>query len=99
VIRHVSVLTFADGVTDKQVQAVADALATLPPRLPVLKAYSFGPDLGINEGNASFVVVADFETLEGYLAYRDDPEHQRILAELIRPILASRAAVQYQLDR
>jgi hypothetical protein len=97
VIRHVSVLTFVDSVTDKQVQAVADALATLPSRLPVLKAYSFGPDLGINEGNASFVVVADFETLEGYLAYRDDPEHQRILAELIRPILASRAAVQYDL--
>jgi hypothetical protein len=97
VIRHVATLTFVDDATDEQVRAVADALATLPARLPNMLAYSFGPDLGINAGNASFVVVADFEAVDDYAAYRDDPEHQRILAEVIRPILASRAAVQYAL--
>jgi hypothetical protein len=94
-VGRVSVLTFIVDATNEQVQAVADALATLRARLPGLKAYSFGPDLGLNDGNASFVVVADFETVDDYYAYRDDPEHQRILSELIRPILAGRAAVQY----
>jgi stress responsive alpha/beta barrel protein len=95
VIRHVSVFTFVADATNVQVQAVVDALATLRARLRA-KEYSFGPDLGLNDGNASFVVVADFETVDDYHAYLDDPEHQRILAELIRPILASRTAVQYE---
>jgi hypothetical protein len=96
VIRHVSVLTFADGTTDDQVAAIEAALATLPVRLAV-RRYEFGPDLELAADNASFGIVADFETLDGYLAYRDDPEHRRILAELIRPVLAGRAAVQYEI--
>jgi hypothetical protein len=30
------------------------------------------------------------------LAYRDNPEHQAIIAEFIRPIIAQRAAIQYE---
>ncbi len=93
-IRHVSVLTF-DASADR-VRAVSNALATLPARLPGLRAYSFGPDLGFSDGNASYVVVADFDTVDDYYTYRDDPEHQRILAEVVRPILKARAAVQYE---
>jgi hypothetical protein len=93
VIRHVSVLAFADGA---DVDAIADALATLPTRIPALRAYSFGRDLGLADGNGSFVVVADFDDVAGYESYRDDRDHQRILAELIRPVLASRTAVQYE---
>jgi hypothetical protein len=95
VIRHVSLLQFRPDATDAQVDAIADALATLPGHLK-LAAYAFGRDLAINEGNYDFAVVADCETIDDYLAYRDDAEHQRILAELIRPILASRVAVQYE---
>jgi hypothetical protein len=96
VIRHVSVLTFADGVTESQVTAIEDALATLPGRVPSLRGYSFGRDLAVDDGNGSFAVIAEFDSIDGYRAYRDDPEHQRIIAELIRPVLAGRAAVQYE---
>jgi hypothetical protein len=96
VIRHVSVLTFVSDVTDAQVRAIENALTTLPASLPVLRSYSFGRDLVVDEGNGSFAVIAEFDTIDGYRAYRDDREHQRIIAELIRPVLAGRAAVQYQ---
>jgi hypothetical protein len=96
VIRHVSVLTFVADITDKQVQTIADALGTLPALIPELRAYSFGRDLGVDDGNGSFVVIADFDDLAGYASYRDDPEHRRILAELVRPHLAGRNAVQYE---
>jgi hypothetical protein len=94
VIRHVSVLTFVEGVRDEQIAAVSDALATLPGRIPI-HTYSFGPDLGLAEGNAEYVVVADFPDADAYRVYRDDEEHQRILREVIKPILSSRAAAQY----
>ena len=95
-IRHVSVLTFGPEANDGHVQAIEDELATLPARLN-FRAYHFGRDLGLNAGNGSFGIVADFDTLEDYFAYRDDPEHMRILAQVIRPILAARSAVQYEL--
>ena len=97
-IRHVSVLTFVDGATDSQIGAIETALATLPARLPQLRAYAFGRDLALADTNAHFAVVADFDDRAGYEAYRDDPEHRRILAEFIRPVLASRAAVQYDVS-
>jgi Stress responsive A/B Barrel Domain len=95
VIRHVALLTFVDGATEEQVRAIEDALSTLPARLPQLRAYAIGRDLGINAGNASFAVVAEFANIDDYVAYRDDPEHRRIIAELISPILAARTGAQY----
>jgi len=96
VIRHVSLLTFSPDATDQQVAAIEVALSALPVRLPGLRAYAFGRDAGINPDQASFAVVADFDTVDDYVAYRDDPEHRRILGELIAPILAARTAAQYE---
>jgi uncharacterized damage-inducible protein DinB len=95
VIRHIVLLTFADTATDAQIQAVHDGLSALPARLPQLQAYVIGRDIGINEGNATFAVTADFATVDDYIVYRDDPEHRRVIAEHIAPILVSRAAVQH----
>jgi Stress responsive A/B Barrel Domain len=97
VIRHVALLTFVDTATDAQIRAIEDALAKLPARLPGLKAYFIGRDLRFNDANATFAVAADFDDVDGYVAYRDDTEHQRIFAELITPILAGRAAAQYEI--
>ena len=96
-IRHIALLTFFDDATDAQIQEVAIALSALPDRLPQLEAYTIGRDLGVNAGNASFAVVADFATVEDYLVYRDDPEHRRIITELIAPILASRVGAQFEM--
>lgn len=53
--------------------------------------------VGINEGNHDFVVVADFADRDGYLVYRDHPVHRTVSKESITPIVADRAAVQYEL--
>ncbi|NUW32280.1 Dabb family protein [Nonomuraea sp. SMC257] len=96
-IRHVALFTWTDDATDEQKAAVATALGTLPAAIPQIRAYTFGPDAGINQGNHDFAVVADFDDLDDYLVYRDDAGHQAVIAEYIKPILASRAAVQLSL--
>ena len=96
-IRHVSVLTFAEGVTDAQVQQLADAISVLPQRLAI-RRYQFGRDLGLSEGNASFGIVADFDSVDDYRAYRDDPEHGRIIAEILRPLITARTVMQYEIE-
>lgn len=94
-VRHVATFTFVEGVTEDQIAAVTAGLASLPDEIPDIEALSFGPDAGLNDGNAHYSVVADFPSIDAYLAYRDHPAHRAVLAERIRPILAARAAVQF----
>ncbi|MEV4571039.1 Dabb family protein [Nonomuraea sp. NPDC049419] len=96
-IRHIVLFTWTDDATDEQKAAVAEALGTLPGLIPQLRSYTFGQDAGINQGNHDFGVVADFDSVDDYLVYRDHPDHQAVIAERIKPIVASRAAVQLSL--
>ena len=64
--------------------------------VPSLRDYRLGANLGLNPGNFEFAVAADFDDVAGYLAYRDHPSHRAIVAEFIQPIVAERAAVQYE---
>lgn len=95
--RHVVLFTFAEGTTTRQKAEVAERLSQLPDRIPQIRSYSVGFDAGINPGNHQFAVVAEFADRRAYEVYRDHPEHRAVIDELITPILADRAAVQYEL--
>jgi endonuclease/exonuclease/phosphatase family metal-dependent hydrolase len=88
-------LTFVPEATPEQIEAVAVALRALPPLIPELRDYRVGPDVGVDAGNATFVVIGDFDDEDGYRAYRDHPEHVGVAREHILPILAARTAAQY----
>jgi hypothetical protein len=95
-IRHVVMFRWAPEATQEQKQRVTTELARLPALVPSLRAYRLGADLGLNPGNFDYAVAADFDDADGYLAYRDHPEHRAIVEEFIRPIVGERAAVQYE---
>ncbi len=94
--RHVSLFTFTPETTQEQ-QELARQLRTLPGAIQQIKDYHVGPDAGLNPGNYQFGIVADFATVEDYLVYRDHPVHQELIQTYVRPIVANRAAVQYEL--
>jgi hypothetical protein len=94
VIRHVVVLTFHPDTSAAQREGVVAALRALPDAIPEIRSYTCGDDLGLAEGNGSLGIVADFDDVDGYVAYRDHPAHAAVLQDRILPILASRAAVQ-----
>jgi hypothetical protein len=97
--RHVVILRWVDTATADDRRAVVEGLEALPPAIPEIRSYRVGVDAGLApEGNSDLVVVADFDDVAGYLVYRDHPVHQDVIARCIRPILASRAAVQHELD-
>jgi Stress responsive A/B Barrel Domain len=97
-IRHVSVLTWNEDASAEAIEAVRAGLAGLPSVIPELTEYRYGDDAGITDGNGSFGIVADFPTVEAFLAYRDHPVHQEVIRDRIRPILAHRSAVQYEIE-
>lgn len=97
-LRHVVLFRWRSGVTEDEVASVAAALGQLPAAIPTIRHYRFGADVGLNDGNADFAVVADFDDVDGYLTYRDHPAHQAVIAELIAPNVAERTAVQLDVD-
>jgi hypothetical protein len=95
-IRHTVLFKWTGQATEEQKQAAHDQLATLPSLVPSVRAFALGTDAGLNQGNFEFAVTADFDDEAGYLAYRDDPGHRDIVTRFIAPILAERAAIQFE---
>ncbi len=85
-------------MTSDEVSATGRALDALPALVPTIRGYRHGGDAGVNSGNFDYVVVADFDDVEGYLAYRDHPDHQALIAAHIAGRVADRAAVQFEVS-
>ena len=96
--RHVVTFRWNPESSPEHVAALEEALSGLPAKLPDLRRYAYGTDAGINEGNYDFAVVAEFDNSDGYLAYRDNDEHHRIIQTFIAPYLDSRTVVQFDFN-
>lgn len=95
--RHVALFIWAEGTTTGQQEEVAARLRELPGVIPGIREYSLGTNAGVNPGGYDFAVVADFAGRDAYLAYRDHPRHRAVIDQYITPIVARRAAIQYEL--
>jgi hypothetical protein len=91
---HVVVFRFKPGTSEKQVDEIERALGRLPARLPDMRSYAYGRDVGLLEGNGDFAVVAEFDDEPAWLVYEKDEEHRRVIEQLIVPVTAERHAVQ-----
>ncbi|MCP4436295.1 MAG: Dabb family protein [Actinomycetia bacterium] len=95
-IRHIVLLDLSETATDDDRQAILDALATLPGRIPSIRNYVWGADAGLAEGNAEITAVADFDDVAGYEEYRDHDAHKQVIGDYIKPVLANRTAIQIE---
>lgn len=84
--------------TREQKERVKDELGQLPSLVPQVRAFHLGEDLGlVGDVNFDFAVTADFDDLAGYLAYRENAEHRKIVETFVQPIVGARGAVQYEI--
>ena len=95
--RHVVMFRWADGVAQSHVDEVARRLDELPRAISQIRSYRHGPDAGVNEGNFDYIVVADFDSVDDYVEYRDHPAHAAFVGDLIAGWVSERSAVQYSL--
>ena len=97
-IRHAVLFQFNDDATPERIEALETGLARLPSLIPELIDYRLGRDVGLNDTSWDFAITADFATVDDYLTYRDNPDHQALIRDLVKPLLANRVAVQYEID-
>lgn len=95
--RHVALFRFIPEATAEQRQAALDGLRSLPAQIPELVDYRVGPDVGTAEDNFDLAVVADFDVPEHFELYVHHPAHEAVASTLVRPIVAARTAVQYEI--
>ena len=83
--------------TREQKEQVKSELGRLPALIPQVRAFHLGEDLGlVGDVNFDFALAADFDDLAGYLAYRENAEHRKIVETFVQPIVGARGAVQYE---
>lgn len=93
--RHCVMFKWADDATDEakaEVSAGLDGLAAMD----CCADYRHGPDAGVSDGNWDYVAVGDFASVDDYKIYANDEVHQALIADVIRPNISARAAVQYE---
>lgn len=94
--RHCVMFRFKEGTPAATVAEIRAALDGLR-NLPMVRRYEFGADAGLAEGNFDFALIADFDDRAGYEAYATDPAHVAVLSGQLRPNIAERSAVQYEI--
>jgi hypothetical protein len=96
-IRHVVVFTWSAEADADRRRTTVDALRQLPEDVGGMTSFVVADDAGLTGGNADTVLIADFPDAEAFRRYAQDPVHQAVLAEHVRPWLAQRSSVQYQM--
>jgi hypothetical protein len=95
-LRHVVLFTWTENTDEETRARTVAALGRLPEEVGGMTAFAVGPDAGLVEGNAHTALVADFPDVEAFRSYAADPRHLAVIAEFVKPHLAARSAVQYE---
>lgn len=95
-VGHAVLFRFNAGTTDEQIEDFGAGLAALPTRIAQIRSYRFGPALRLVGTSWDYALVAEFDSAEDFVAYRDHPDHQAFIAERVEPLVAERASVQFE---
>jgi len=98
VIHHVVAFTWAKDLPESHLERVAAGLEELQKHLAhVIVSYHYGPDAGVViNGNADYGIVATFATEDDWRVYDTDPQHNTVRAELFKPYISARTAIQFR---
>ena len=94
--RHIVLLTLDPDAGADAAASICESLRALPGKIPEIRSYVIGLDAGLDPTKATLAVLAGFDDLDGYLVYRDHPEHRKVIDEEITPVLAARSAIQFE---
>ncbi|HEY7175766.1 MAG TPA: Dabb family protein [Micromonosporaceae bacterium] len=96
--RHVVMFRWAADASADARQGAVDALRAFGDDIQDLGRLTVGADARVADGNFDAAVVVDFPDVDTYQRYASDPRHVTVVSTYVKPILAERVAVQYQLD-
>jgi hypothetical protein len=94
-LHHVVLVTLRADVTDTEVEAVLGGFAALPPAISQIRTYDVGRDAGLSPNDFDIVLVATFDSVEDFQAYREHPAHLAFRQDLLVPAAAGVTSTQF----
>ncbi len=94
-LTHIVTIRLRDEATHKQVESLVRGLRKLPDRIPEIRSYTVGEDMGLIVGNCDLVIVAEFASSDDLRAYMAHPAHVKLVRELLEPVSAERHRIQF----
>lgn len=96
-ITHIVAFRWKPETTAENIAAIAAGLATMPGLVDSIRSYEFGSDIGLSgAGNMDFALVATFDSADGWHAYDENPDHEALRTDVIRPWVAERMVIQFE---
>jgi len=94
---HNVLFKWKPGTTPAQIDEITAALGTLPGRVPSIRSYTIGSDLGLSQPEVSwdFSIVAQFDDEAGWRDYVSHPDHEAVRDQIVAPHIAARATAQF----
>jgi hypothetical protein len=96
-IRHVVIFTWSADADAGRRAASVQALRRLRQDVGGMESLVVAEDAGLADGNGDVVLIADFPDAEAFSRYAQHPAHLAVVAEQVRPWIAARSALQYQI--
>ena len=95
-LRHVVLFKLKEDAPKGTLALLKDELGALSKSIPEIRAYDYGSDLGLRDGNFDLCLVAQFDDAEAFNRYVIHPDHQRFVSDCLTPVAADRVAVQFE---
>jgi len=97
--KHVVMWQFkdeADGQTKEQnLKALKEKLMALKPLINEILSISCGSDVLKTDASYDFALVADFDSADDFLIYRDHAEHKKV-GEFVKTVTSARVCVDFE---
>jgi hypothetical protein len=98
-INHTVLITFQRQLSAIEQSAIIEAARNMKSKIMEIRDMRFGVDIGLSsEPGNSFSLTATFDSIEGYKTYQTHPVHQEFIEKHIKPLLAERRAIQYEIS-
>jgi heme-degrading monooxygenase HmoA len=94
-IQTILLFTLRPGVTDEQIGTLRAAIAVIPSE--GRRNMRLGRDIGLVDGAMDLAIVTDYDDEDAYRRWLAHPEHARVRAELLAPLISRRERCQIRI--
>lgn len=98
-INHAVILNLSRRVSSAQKASILNAIQAMRESVPNIVHMEYGFNIGLSgEEDASFSILAKFESREDYVSYANHPAHLQFIEHHLKPIVSAdgRRAIQYE---
>jgi heme-degrading monooxygenase HmoA len=94
-IQTILLFTLRPDVTDEQVEALRAALAAIPSE--GRHNMRLGRDIGLVDRAMDLAIVTDYDDEDAYRRWFSHPEHARVRADVLAPLIVRRERCQIRI--